>query len=382
MRDAPGRRLPRPLHPGAWWLWAARDWPPPPAAPPTRSCCCWSWPWSPGGGCPAHRRPLGARLQDVRDTSGSLVIVDPRRASASCSTASTASTCCSRCPSSRCPRPPRGSASADRCRSRAIAAAFYDGLRLATLLLCVGAANVLANPKRLLKAVPAALHEVGVAVTVALTVAPQLIESGQRVPGRPSAPRRGRPAPAPAPRDRHPRDDRRPRPIAAPRRGHGLARLRARGRRPRRGADRHRRAAARGAGGDLRSAPTACSTAPHPDGSASRCSWAARRWGWLGMRLAVGGCSAAATGPTRGAAPSGRWSPLGSSWPRWWSRRQRGRPDDLYPSLQPLRWPSLPVPPRRCQCCLVPLPPGSPRPSTGPLRRAARRPMLAVERAA
>jgi energy-coupling factor transport system permease protein len=49
------------------------------------------------------------------------------------------------------------------------------------LLLCVGAANVLANPKRLLKAMPAALHEIGVAITVALTVAPQLIESGQRV---------------------------------------------------------------------------------------------------------------------------------------------------------------------------------------------------------
>jgi len=59
--------------------------------------------------------------------------------------------------------------------------AIYDGLRLATLLICVGAANVLANPKRLLKAVPPALHEAGVAVTVALTVAPQLIESGQRV---------------------------------------------------------------------------------------------------------------------------------------------------------------------------------------------------------
>jgi energy-coupling factor transport system permease protein len=59
--------------------------------------------------------------------------------------------------------------------------AVYDGLRLAVLLLCVGAANVLANPKRLLKAMPAALHEVGVAIIVALTVAPQLIESGQRV---------------------------------------------------------------------------------------------------------------------------------------------------------------------------------------------------------
>ncbi len=62
-----------------------------------------------------------------------------------------------------------------------LVAALYDGLRLATLLLCVGAANVLANAKRLLKAMPAALHEVGVAVTVAVSVAPQLIESGQRV---------------------------------------------------------------------------------------------------------------------------------------------------------------------------------------------------------
>ncbi len=62
-----------------------------------------------------------------------------------------------------------------------ILAALYDGLRLATLLICLGAANVLANPKRLLKAVPSALYEVGVAITVALTVAPQLVESAQRI---------------------------------------------------------------------------------------------------------------------------------------------------------------------------------------------------------
>jgi len=62
-----------------------------------------------------------------------------------------------------------------------ILAAFYDGLRLATLLLCIGSANLLANPKRLLKSMPGALHEMGVAVTVALTFAPQIIESGHRV---------------------------------------------------------------------------------------------------------------------------------------------------------------------------------------------------------
>jgi energy-coupling factor transport system permease protein len=59
--------------------------------------------------------------------------------------------------------------------------AIYDGFRLATLLVCFGAANVLANPRRLLKSAPAALHEVGVAVTVAVTVAPQLFDSAKRV---------------------------------------------------------------------------------------------------------------------------------------------------------------------------------------------------------
>jgi energy-coupling factor transport system permease protein len=59
--------------------------------------------------------------------------------------------------------------------------AFYDGLQLGTLLCCVGAANTLANPKRALRILPGALYELGVAVVVSLSVAPQLIESVQRV---------------------------------------------------------------------------------------------------------------------------------------------------------------------------------------------------------
>jgi energy-coupling factor transport system permease protein len=49
------------------------------------------------------------------------------------------------------------------------------------LLCCIGAANTLANPKRALRVLPGALYELGVAVTVALTVAPQLVESLLRV---------------------------------------------------------------------------------------------------------------------------------------------------------------------------------------------------------
>ncbi|MFG3224664.1 energy-coupling factor transporter transmembrane component T [Kitasatospora sp. NPDC048194] len=59
--------------------------------------------------------------------------------------------------------------------------AAFDGLRLACLICCIGAANTLANPKRALRVLPGALYELGVAVTVALSVAPQLVQSVQRV---------------------------------------------------------------------------------------------------------------------------------------------------------------------------------------------------------
>jgi len=57
----------------------------------------------------------------------------------------------------------------------------YDGLRLAAIVICLGAANALANPKRLLRSVPPALYELGTALVVAVTVLPQLADSVQRV---------------------------------------------------------------------------------------------------------------------------------------------------------------------------------------------------------
>jgi energy-coupling factor transport system permease protein len=69
--------------------------------------------------------------------------------------------------------------------------ALYDGMRLGTLVVCVGAANALASPYRLLRSLPAALYEAGVVVTVALAFAPQAVVSlGQvretrRLRGRP-----------------------------------------------------------------------------------------------------------------------------------------------------------------------------------------------------
>ena len=62
-----------------------------------------------------------------------------------------------------------------------VVAAAIDGARLATTLACFGAANALASPKRLLRYSPATLHDIGTAVVVALTFAPQLVDLAGRV---------------------------------------------------------------------------------------------------------------------------------------------------------------------------------------------------------
>nr|WP_261795211.1 CbiQ family ECF transporter T component [Nigerium massiliense] len=65
--------------------------------------------------------------------------------------------------------------------AEALAYSLYDALRLVVMLVCLGAANALANPRRALRSVPAALYDASVAVVIALSVAPQLIESTQRI---------------------------------------------------------------------------------------------------------------------------------------------------------------------------------------------------------
>jgi len=65
--------------------------------------------------------------------------------------------------------------------AEALVAAVYAGLQLVAILACVGAANALVEPSRLLKVVPGALYEVAVAVVVALSVAPQAVVHTRRV---------------------------------------------------------------------------------------------------------------------------------------------------------------------------------------------------------
>ncbi|WP_427383318.1 energy-coupling factor transporter transmembrane component T [Janibacter sp. G56] len=66
-------------------------------------------------------------------------------------------------------------------RLESLLGAALEGLRLATMICAIGAANALANPKRLLASLPSALNDIGSALVVAVSVAPQLAESVQRV---------------------------------------------------------------------------------------------------------------------------------------------------------------------------------------------------------
>jgi energy-coupling factor transport system permease protein len=73
----------------------------------------------------------------------------------------------------------------------AILQAAVEGLRLAVVLICFGAANSLASPYRLLRCLPAILYEAGVAVTVTLAFAPEVVmaigsvRDARRLRGRP-----------------------------------------------------------------------------------------------------------------------------------------------------------------------------------------------------
>ena len=65
--------------------------------------------------------------------------------------------------------------------SLSMKAALVDGLRLAAIILAIGMANSLANPRKLLRATPGALYEIATAISIAINLAPQLIVSLNRV---------------------------------------------------------------------------------------------------------------------------------------------------------------------------------------------------------
>lgn len=172
-------RLPRPLHPGAWWVWAI------------------------GLAVAASRttNPLvlvlllavvahvvAARRSDAPWARGlrayymiGLVVIGIRVLFRMVLDGQHGDTILFHLPEIPLPEAAAGIRLGGAVTLEGLLAAVYDGLRLAALLICIGAVNVLADPKKLLKSMPSALHELGVAVTVALTFAPQMVESAQRI---------------------------------------------------------------------------------------------------------------------------------------------------------------------------------------------------------
>ena len=75
--------------------------------------------------------------------------------------------------------------------AEALALSAEEGVRLLAMLACVGVANVVTTPSRLVKSMPAALYEAGLAVTVAVSIAPQTVAQLRRV--RAARRLRGRP---------------------------------------------------------------------------------------------------------------------------------------------------------------------------------------------
>jgi energy-coupling factor transport system permease protein len=63
----------------------------------------------------------------------------------------------------------------------AVLNALYFALQLAAIFCCIGAANALGSARQLLRYVPAALYEIGIACVIALTFAPQLVTDARRV---------------------------------------------------------------------------------------------------------------------------------------------------------------------------------------------------------
>lgn len=171
--------MPRHLHPGAWWLWAV------------------------GLGVAATRTTNPVLLLLVAGVAG--YVVAARRSDAPWSRAYTAflklglfvlvirmliqvvfgqplpGHVLFELPSVPAPRWLAGIRLGGPVTAEAVVAQVYDGLRLGVLLACIGAANALASPYRLLRALPGALYEAGVAVTVALSFAPQALVSAQAV---------------------------------------------------------------------------------------------------------------------------------------------------------------------------------------------------------
>jgi energy-coupling factor transport system permease protein len=180
-RTSDSRRIPRGLHPVAWWLWAAGL---AVAASRTSNPLLLAMALAVLGYVVSARRTEAAWARGFKYYLGFALIVIAIRVlfrSVFASPVTPGDHILFSLPRLPMPGWYAGVQLGGAVSLEASLSAALDGLRLACILCCVGAANSLANPKRALRVLPGALYELGVAVTVSISVAPQLIDSVQRV---------------------------------------------------------------------------------------------------------------------------------------------------------------------------------------------------------
>ena len=171
--------FPRHLHPGAWWLWAIGL---AAAASRTQNPVPLLLVLVVGGLVVSARRSTApwARSYGAFLKLAILIIAIRVAFQALLSTGSQGPTVLFTLPS--LPMPDNsGLKLGGQVTLEAVLRAFYEGLQLGVILCCVGAANALGSARRLLRYVPGALYEIGVACVIALTFAPQLVTDAQRV---------------------------------------------------------------------------------------------------------------------------------------------------------------------------------------------------------
>jgi energy-coupling factor transport system permease protein len=178
-RTAPRTRLPRHLHPGAWWVWALGL---ATAASRTTNPLLLLLVVAVAGFVVVSRRTDAPWARAYRSfLLLGLAVLGFRVVFQVLFGAPVPGTVLVTLPSVPLPDWAAGVRLGGPVTAEGLAAAVYEGLQLATLIACVGAANALASPSRLLRCLPAALYETGVAVVVAMSVAPQTLANVRRV---------------------------------------------------------------------------------------------------------------------------------------------------------------------------------------------------------
>ena len=182
-------RDPRPLHPVAWWLWAIGV---ATAAAHTRNPVLLLLLGGAVANVAVARRQPGpaGRAVGVFVRLG-LVVIAVRVALTVLIGARVPGTTLFTLPSADLPDWAAGVSIGGPVTAEQVVAAVYGGLQLAVILGCFGAVNAVSSAYRLLRALPPVLHEAGVAVAVAVSLAPELVVSVGRV--RAARRLRGRP---------------------------------------------------------------------------------------------------------------------------------------------------------------------------------------------